>query len=241
MAEFGEIPLISLGKNKAIYGERELPLRQYEYATAFAFDRIRASGLVPAALIDLIEKFEERTRVKVSFHRTQDGARGNIQVRGPRIAPHTRVHSSIAALKRISREPGLNWFTASEATALFLRVILRRHKTTTKPSPVRSQGVVSKRIISDAAIHLLNLCFVWNYAPGPMLRDLFRELLNVEGVRTGAPRRADARWRAVRILAEQPDISSRKLAEDLGVHPTTVTRWRKNSSFIAEVERTSKS
>jgi hypothetical protein len=155
MAEFDEIPLILLGRNEAIYAERELPRRQYHYATTFAFERIRARGLVPATLIDLVEKFEERTRVKISCHRTQDGVQGSIQVIGSRIAPQTRVRSTLAALKRKSREAGLNWFTASEALALFLRALLRKHKTTTKPSPVRTQGVVSKRIISEAAMHLL--------------------------------------------------------------------------------------
>ena len=241
MAQSGEIPLILLGKNEAIYAERDLPPRQYHYATTFAFERIRASGLVPADLIDLVEKFEERTRVKISFRRTQDGVQGNVQVIGSRITPHARPRSMLAALKRKSREAGLKWFTASEALALFLRELLRKHKTTTKPSPVRSQGVVSKRIISEAAMHLLNLCVVWNYPPGPMLRELFRELLNVQGVRTGAPRRADSRWRAVHILAKDPAISNHQLARRVHVYPTTVMRWRKDSTFIAEVERASKS
>jgi hypothetical protein len=90
--------------------------------------------------------------------------------------------------------------------------------------------------VGEIALQLLE-SFDWTGgSPGPYLNALFRDLLDLEGQKQGLSRQMDAQQRAVSILAEQPQITTRALARMVKVNPSTVSRWRQSPQFQKKVE-----
>lgn len=134
-----------------------------------------------------------------------------------------------------SRRDGESPRTIAEALALVLSMELETLKKAGKKAPVRVGGLLPRSTIAFIAYDLLR-----GYEaspPGPYLLDLISELLDIprhtdEGVRQFA-----ARYRAAHIIAQAPHLESRTIAEELGVDPSSLSRWRRETKFQEMVSR----
>lgn len=97
----------------------------------------------------------------------------------------------------------------------------------------RGRGRLSRSAIAAAAVTLME-----DQTPNaPFLVDLVRELLIVKLPNAEETKRYQARETAVQILAQAPRAGTRSLAGAVGVNPATVSRWRKEPSFLEAVEK----
>jgi hypothetical protein len=77
--------------------------------------------------------------------------------------------------------------------------------------------------------------------PGPLLIELFRELLNVESDKHGATRHVGAQEQVAFVIAQDPTVHTRELARMVNVNPSTIFRWQRSSEFKESVERAARS
>jgi hypothetical protein len=247
MIKTDELPLVHIDfhgdSSEVSLTERDISLEEWDYIRTAAFARLRKEGFIPDALIDLVESHKERSLVQTSFQKTSDKA---IRFRIERIdkeAKHDfvrRLAEIIAAQTRIENADQEKSLTASEALAFFLRINLRELKYAEKkhkPAPARTLKLVPRSVIAEIAMDLFASCSLWNYAPGPFLQELFRELLDIESRKNVLPRSLDAQKSAAFIVAQIPAVRTRELARRVQVNPSTISRWRRSSEFNAEVEK----
>ena len=95
--------------------------------------------------------------------------------------------------------------------------------------------MLSRTDIAEIATDLLGDCVGVGYAPGRELENLIRQLLNADKPRLKADREFSARYTAAQIDA-QASPSVRQLARAVGVNPSSVTRWRRDPAYQADVE-----
>ena len=224
-------------------------LYEWDHVRTAAFARLRKDGFIPEELLDLVEHFQERTLVQPFLYRTTDGAGLRIGVKVPRKKTKKTRRDIIAefaelfaAGKRIQTDDKKG-ITASEQLAIFLRICLRDLKhaeSTRKAAPVRTEELIPRSVLAEVATDLLGSCELWNYAPGPHLHVLIRELLNVDTDKHGATRHVDAQEQARIIIAQDPTVHTRKLARRLDVNASTISRWRRSPEFKEKVERTTR-
>jgi hypothetical protein len=100
-------------------------------------------------------------------------------------------------------------------------------------SPVRTHGKLSRSVIAAAAVTL----FEDQDPEGSFLTELLRELLLVKVPSAEETRQFQAREAATQIIARAPHLGIRAIAGAVGVNPATVSRWRKEPSFVAKVEK----
>jgi DNA-binding transcriptional ArsR family regulator len=131
---------------------------------------------------------------------------------------------------------------ADEALAFYLWVELRtlklreqtKRKGKSSTSPVFGDGLIPRSIIASVAAELVSESRRMNCPVGEMLERLLNELLGstmVSSVSDEYVARRTAVWTLV-----QESIGVRKLATRLDVAPSTVSRWLKDSRFLAEVQ-----
>ena len=96
------------------------------------FDRLRKDMLFPNELLDLVERFEERTVVQPFVRKTPDGAGIAVVIKMPGEKTKKTKRDTVAefaemfaAGKRITLTEEKTTLTASEALAFFLRISLR--------------------------------------------------------------------------------------------------------------------
>jgi hypothetical protein len=208
--------------------DRQLPAEERDQRKRLAFSKLRKDRAIPRELIDLVERSDERSLVRLEVIHDRDGSRGVSRVR-------VRVIGFVDAppAGKVETDEKKNAMTASEALAFALRLSLAELKRAERQRarPVRDLRRPSRSWIGEIALDLLNRCEVRKYSPGPKLSALFRELLNLQSYKHGTPRSFNARERAISIIVQQPDIGVRKLAGLVNVHPSTVTRWYQDPDF----------
>jgi hypothetical protein len=227
--------------------EPEYSLDELDHVRTETFDRLRKDMLFPNELLDLVERFEERTVVQPFVRKTPDGAGIAVVIKMPGEKTKKRRRDTVAefaemfaAGKRIYADEEKTTLTASEALAFFLRISLRDLKhaeRTHNAAPVHTQRLVPRSVIAWVATDLLRSCEIWNYSPGPHLNALIRELLNVDGEKHGATLHVDAQKDASFIIAQDPKVHTRELARRLNVNASTISRWRRSPQFEEKVKQ----
>lgn len=128
-----------------------------------------------------------------------------------------------------------DWET-KETVAAWLRTelkLLRDAEAKSGAAPVRRHGVLSRSVISDAAVELLE-CI-----GGEALVCLFQELLDVDRHRKSLAENFVQLDRAADMEAQLElqgaELGVRKFAKQMSVSPSTVTRWRKSTTYCQRV------
>jgi hypothetical protein len=107
----------------------------------------------------------------------------------------------------------------------------------TGKAPVRREVVLSRVLIADLAVTLLQYC---ENAPGLNLVYLLAELLGVDRHRTAlAKQQSKKKWLLVSLIAELNVMgerwSNRKLAKRVDVSPMTIAEWKRSPDFEDDV------
>ncbi len=123
---------------------------------------------------------------------------------------------------------------AGDALAVYLLSQLRRTRAET--AAVRAKKLLAPSIIARVAIDILSTYALFGRPPGDELVELFSALLGVDKRPLEGDRQFEAREKAAWILAQVPDMSTRGLARFLKVDASTVSRWRRDQSFVAQIE-----
>jgi hypothetical protein len=125
--------------------------------------------------------------------------------------------------------------TVDEGLAMCLRErlnMLRRAKS----APVRVGKMLSRSDIATIAIDLLRACRIFHRPPGVHLQSLIGELLEADRPKATSSRQFHARYQATWVLAENPKLGLRVLARLVGVNPSTISMWRRDSEFQRAVD-----
>jgi len=100
----------------------------------------------------------------------------------------------------------------------------------------RSKRVLPISLISYLAARLLESCLIAKVPPAVPLIFLIRDLLTVEGYGHNKVRTIHQERCAILYLANNPKASTIKVAREVGVNKTTVSRWMKDANFLERVE-----
>jgi hypothetical protein len=224
--------------------ESSMSLDDYDHRRTAAFDVLRKKTEIPDLLITLVERHKEQTRVRLTAEKPpeKNALRFGVRLDGaapPRDLAAELARQRAAHQRMMAKEDEEGSLPASEAIALFLRMGLRDLKYAERRGTSKARGpkLIPRSAIAEIAVDLLQSADIWGYSPGKELTHLFRELLNLENTRQGHPRRLDAQEEAVQILASNPDAGVTELADEVGVNKSSVSRWRKQPSFQARVQR----
>jgi hypothetical protein len=199
------------------------------------YGRLRAYAL-PNDLIDAALEF--RMQDQLTWYRETDadtGSTTNLSYEITRKSHRTKStrRTALSAYARSNKEDEVDTVIECIANLLLFRLIdLNEHQG---ESPVRLHRLISHRDISDIVVDLLDCCRVFLLSPGPQLISLTESLLSASSSRLTASRHFDARQQAINIDSEHFGLSTRVLAEKVGVHGTTVMRWRKDPSYQNKV------
>lgn len=117
--------------------------------------------------------------------------------------------------------------TAREAIAYFLSVEVDSQRKAGNSS-ARRGSYVAPTTVAWIAYDLLDSC---RSAPGPRLLALIKKLMNVDLLKKKQSKQAEAFHAAIWIIGHFPRISSQEVADELGVHRSSVSRWRKDPTF----------
>lgn len=124
----------------------------------------------------------------------------------------------------------------SEQVSKWLRnelSFLREGEKTTGAAPVLAGGAMSRVVIADIAMTMIESLD----APGDELLALLMELLDLDRHRRSLARRKGSGFEvACQIEAQLPKIGVRKLAKIIDVAPSRITEWRKNPDYHSKVE-----
>ncbi len=191
---------------------------------------------VPAEFIDAAEAF--RMNDKVTWFRERDATTGErVGINFELTAIPTNLPARAVASAAYARSIKLEAVTTvSEALANALMFRLLDVFDEKGNAPVRAKGLLSHRSLSDIAVDLLDCCNALSTPPGPQLITLIESLLGAWKPRLKSSRQFDARQQAIRIEAKQSGLSTRALADKVGVHGTTVMRWRKDPNYQKAVQ-----
>jgi hypothetical protein len=103
-------------------------------------------------------------------------------------------------------------------------------------SPVRAGGKLSRSVIAELAMDMLDDCWMRGRPPGPRLATLFRALLDLSRPRHKGTRDYEAKWAAASLVVDNESISTTQLARELGIGAGTISKWRKSAAFARMVE-----
>jgi AcrR family transcriptional regulator len=142
--------------------------------------------------------------------------------------------SSVAATQALTNARS----ESKEKAARWLRnelQFLRKEEQKAGSSPVRRKKLLSRLIIADLAITMLQFL---QEAPQENLVCLLQELLDVDRHRRAQVQpesyfdaiRGEAR---ARVLGKRFKV--RRLAKRIGVNPSTITRWRKSKEYERDI------
>lgn len=124
-----------------------------------------------------------------------------------------------------------------------LQLLVKLGEIRAKAKQGVSAAVRRRLVASEALIRHMTLCIVevLFLEPEPLPEAcavLLRELLggaNTDLIKKHRPETKIVWELAVQILAQRPRIGIRALAKMVGVAPSTISRWLKNSSFQVDV------
>jgi len=100
----------------------------------------------------------------------------------------------------------------------------------------KNSGREGTATLNRELVALLRSCEMWATIAPKELTDAIERQLGVAGQRRDSPRAKAKRQKAIQLLVKDPNLSSKKLAKASGVRLPTITRWRQESSFRAEVQ-----
>jgi hypothetical protein len=127
--------------------------------------------------------------------------------------------------------------SGSENVSRWLRQELSRLRAAEKivgEAPVLKGDTLSRLVISDIAMTLVEN---GEEELGPELIALLMELLDVDRHRRSIAQIPSEQWEmAVQIDAEIPNLGVRKLAKEIGVAPSTLSKWRRDPDYIKKIE-----
>lgn len=118
--------------------------------------------------------------------------------------------------------------TVGEALACFLSEELSRLRRA-KNAPVRVGKLLPRSTIAWIAFDLVTSHEL--LPPGPYLRELLFDLLDIARPTEEEIDQYAARYRAACILAQAPELNSEEIARELGVNRSSVSRWRADPKF----------
>ncbi len=104
-------------------------------------------------------------------------------------------------------------------------------------APVRQRNALSKSAIARAAHSVLSDRADQEEPPGPYLLSLCAALMEVKPASQEEAELFRKRKVAIEVLAQAPDIQTRKLAKLLEVDASTVSRWRNDAEFRKSVDK----
>ncbi len=216
--------------------EYEPSALEWRHRRKNAFSELRKDEFIPRELIDLVEGYEERTLVQTLLQRCEEGLRPVVKIVGQKQKGDV-VQEFVDLATKIDEKENEEAITASDALAHFLRISLRELKASEKQreAPVRTMKMSSRSLIGEIALDLLENCQFRDYAPGPELNQLVRELLNLQSEKLGASRQIEARERAISIIAHRPEVGIRELACLVNVHPSTISAWLNDDPDFKEM------
>jgi hypothetical protein len=224
--------------------EISMSLDEWNERRTAAFDVIRKKSEIPDALLSLVEHFKERTPVKLTFQKETGGLKFGVSISEPETKRSfvQGLAEIVAAKEQMDAEDENQELSASEVLAFFLRMYLRdlKYAERRKTAKARSSNLIPRSVIGEIALDLLESSRLDNYKPSGELIGLFRELLNLETTKQGLPRKTSSQERAAHALALDPTLGVRELAKEVGVAPSSVSRWLKNPQFQARVKRAAK-
>jgi hypothetical protein len=195
---------------------------------------------IPQNLLDAVEDFGPQVAVTWLNERGMPAGPDDAAVEPVIAKPGTKSPETMSRPRSWARDRFVELWQggppkrAGDALAECLRSQLKQTRSETVP--VRSKKLLAPSIIARVAVDMLYEYAVLDQPPGLELIELFRELLRVDKRRLEGDRQLEAREEAVRILAEKPDIGTRELARLVKVDASSVSRWRKDGSFSAEIE-----
>jgi hypothetical protein len=218
---------------------RERSFAEWMHERALKYRELR-SHPINNGIIDAAEAFQVID--KLNWFRKRDAMTGeSLGLASKQISVPTKLSAHAIASRAYARSAKMQE-VATISEALAFQLILREGKlkdaeaSGSSSAPVRMQGLLSRRSISDIAVDLLDCCYALSAPPGPQLIGLIESLLKASPMRLKFTRQFDARQEAISIDARQPGLSIRALAEMIGVHGTTVMRWRKDPSYQKAVQ-----
>ncbi|MDA1023662.1 MAG: hypothetical protein O2817_10025 [Proteobacteria bacterium] len=100
----------------------------------------------------------------------------------------------------------------------------------------RGKPVLPISLIRYLAVRLLESCQRVKAPRLIILSLLIRDLLNTEGYGHNKVRTVHQERVAALYLANNPEASNSKVAREVGVNKTTVSRWLKDASFLESVD-----
>jgi hypothetical protein len=157
------------------------------------------------------------------LHENLQAGRGDVAYKEQRRAPFSNAGEVLAYL--------LLWdLTTLEIAAHDKRVGKR------STSPVRNDGLLSKRTISGLAIDMLEQCQATNYPPGPHLLRLFRALLQTDRPKLDQTRLHEAKWVAAHLIARDGPLTTRQLAKEVRIEHGTISKWLNQPGFKKKIE-----
>jgi hypothetical protein len=234
MIKTDELKLIYLEELENGHFEVSLPHspEDWTYRRTAALHVLREKGNIPDELLKLVLlELKELTPIKLKLRKTESGLQPEVEVVETKINFPSEMGSLAWELSGL--------LPASEALAFFLRVELRYLKYAERRSSAKarsSPNLIPRSTIADIALDLLERS-EWKYPPGELLVDLIRELLNLENPKQRYPRQLEAQEKAANILARNPQVGVAELANSVGVHKSSVSRWLKRPDFQARVKR----
>jgi hypothetical protein len=119
--------------------------------------------------------------------------------------------------------------------------LLARHKRDREWQEKKGETAIVRRglgmpdsLINELALRMLEaLADTCDQTGAHELAQLFRMQLAAAGLPTVEVKNRDAMVLAALLLAENPEISLRKIAPHIGVNASTVSRWRLRADFRA--------
>ena len=101
---------------------------------------------------------------------------------------------------------------------------------------VRRHEQIPNSIIAELTLMMVESCLDHFVTPPQALAVLLRAQLGRFERRTFLPRKSEEKNLAALLVASDPEISARKIAETIGVNHTTVDRWLREKDFRDRVE-----
>jgi hypothetical protein len=98
-------------------------------------------------------------------------------------------------------------------------------------TPVRDDGMLSRRAIGEIAADILDQHEAGGHPPGRQLTRLIRALVEADRPMLDQTRNYSAMYAAATALAKDATLSVRALAAKADVEPSTISRWRRDPRF----------
>jgi len=108
----------------------------------------------------------------------------------------------------------------------------------TAGAAVRAHGAIARSNIAAAAMEMLEILTLENQlAPPYSAFALLRSLLAIPEIDSETVRRTSAWTMALMIEVLEPGTGNNKIARQIGVNASTVSRWRRSEKYCVELEK----